>query len=231
MNTRLIVLGLNMVILSFLLVVYGYLVNNSSLIGIGASTGIIGGVFLVYAYIPSEPSQEAFINYLNTVVNGITTVLEDLDLLNYKICVDNSRGGKTMLLVYTKADCPINPNPGIGQHLLMPYFSIPTEIFQEVNKLEEITSPSLEDRLNTLLVSSLGVCKSVRAEIRGDIIAVDVIGVTRALSNYLRYPVDPITVLTLALVTRLTDAELVKVVEREISMNNVRLRLKVEAIA
>lgn len=225
MNMRFVVLGLNIIIVSSLVAIYGYIVNEPALIGVGASTGMLGGVLVVLAYVPVEPSQEAISSYLATIVNGITTVLEDLDLLNYKLCVDNTKG-KSTLLVYSKTDCPRSPNPGIGQHLHMPYLSIPTGIFQDVFKLETVTSSSLEDALSNMMVSVLGVCRVVKVEIRGDFIVVDVIGISRVLLDYLKYPVDPVTVITTILVTKLTNASRLELVEREITMNNMRLVMK-----
>lgn len=229
MNTRLFVLGIDILIVSVLLVVYGLTTGNTGLVGVSVSIGIIGGVIAIYSTTPGEPALGAILSYTSMLVHAATTVVEDLDLLNNKVCVHSAP--TSTLIVYSKTTCPDSPNPGIGFAGGSPYFSIPVNVFQEVAKLEELSSQSLENSLHSLLVGELSLCKAIRVEQRGELFVVDVIGLAKPLVDYTKYPVDPVVLLLLAVIARLVGEGKIHLVEKEITPGYTRLIVRVEKIA
>ncbi|MEM1618575.1 MAG: hypothetical protein QXE77_03390 [Desulfurococcaceae archaeon] len=226
MNTRLLILGVDVLLVSAFVAIYGVITGSVELVGIGASTGIVGGVFVVYSLIPGEPSVGALLSYTSLLVNATTTVVEDLDLLTHRICA-HSEAGYT-LLVFSKKDCPSKPNPGMGFAGGFPYFSIPVDLFQDVEKLEDLTDHALENSLNTLLASELGLCRIIRVERRGDFYVIDVIGLSKLLAEYTKYPVDPVVLLVLTAVAKLVGESRVHLIEKEVLPGYTRLIVRVE---
>ncbi|MEM4717499.1 MAG: hypothetical protein QXE81_01910 [Desulfurococcaceae archaeon] len=226
MNTRFLILGVNIVIVSMLIATYGLLTGDNGLVGIGASSGLVGGVFLVLALTPVETTLEALLDYTSTLVNGVTVILEDLDLLDHKLCVEKM--SNSLLMVFTKNECPLNPNPGIGMHMGFPYFAIPVNILDDVVKLEVTTEELLETSLEDVLVDRLGLSKALKVEFRGDIVAIHILGLSKTLSIYSKYPVDPLTIIASIAIARLLDTSRLRLLERDPSQDSFKIVLKVE---
>jgi hypothetical protein len=125
LNTRLLILGLNILVVSLLLVVYGVLVGDNGLVGVAVSLGIVGGVLVVYSTTPQDPSIIALTSYSEILVNATTSALEDLDLLEPSICA--IRRADLTLLVYSKTPCPVEVDPGLGFTSGSPYLAIPVK--------------------------------------------------------------------------------------------------------
>ncbi|MEM2284483.1 MAG: hypothetical protein QXL29_07735 [Zestosphaera sp.] len=229
MNIRLLVLGTDIVIVSILLVVYGLITSDTGLVGVGASIGVVGGVVVVYSFTPGEPALDAVLNYASMLVHAATAVVEDLDLLNSKVCVHGT--STPALIVFSKTGCPDNPNPGVGFAGSSPYFSIPVDVFRDVEKLEELSAQRLEDSLNSLIAGELALCKAVRVEQRGEFLAINVIGLAKPLADYTKYPLDPVVLLVLATIARLVGESKIHLVEKEATPGYTRLVVRVEKIA
>lgn len=226
MNTKFLVLGINIVIVSVLIAIYGLITGDNGLVGMAVSSGLVGGVFLVLASTPVETTIEAILSYTSTLVNGVTVILEDLDLLDHKLCIE--RTSNSLLLVFTKRDCPINPNPGIGMFTGFPYFAIPVNILDDVERLEITTQESLEESLEDILISRLELSRALKVELRGDIITINVLGLSKIVSTYSKYPVDPLTLITSILVAKLLDTDMLRLLERDFSQESAKIVLKVE---
>ncbi|MEM1961949.1 MAG: hypothetical protein QW564_03655 [Sulfolobales archaeon] len=228
MRVGLVILGANAVLVSATLAIYGVISHDRGLVGIAVSAGLVGGVFLVYGLSREEPRLGSVLSYLSILANASTAVLEDLDLLDSKLCVI---GGEPMVAVYTKAECPASVNPGLGFTFGSPYFSIPIDLFRDVSTLEEVTAESIESALRGVLVEELGLLRSVRVEAGGgSLFTVYATGLSDALSEYSRYPVDPFTLLMAVATARLTGRD-VLVVERSRVPDGVRLVLRVGSSA
>ncbi|MFN3268748.1 MAG: hypothetical protein ACK416_05775, partial [Zestosphaera sp.] len=127
---------------------------------------------------------------------------------------------------------PDAPNPGVGFAGGSPYLSIPVNVFQDVTELEELSAQHVENSLNSLLAGELSLCKAVRVEQRGDLLVVDVIGLVKLLSEYTKYPVDPVVLLLLAIIARLVGGgKKIYLVEKETTPGYTRLVVRVEKIA
>ncbi|MEM1623616.1 MAG: hypothetical protein QXU65_06665 [Sulfolobales archaeon] len=224
MITGLVILGANALLVSATLAIYGAISHDRGLVGIAVSAGLVGGVFLVYGVSRDEPRLGSLLSYLSILANASTVVLEDLDLLDSRLCVID---GEPMVAVYTKSECPASVNPGLGFASGSPYLSIPVNLFHNVSALEEVTAESVESALRGVLVEELGLLKSIRVEAGGaNLFTVFAVGLSDALSEYSKYPVDPFTLLIAVAVARLTGRD-VLVVERGSIPDGMRLVLRV----
>lgn len=224
MRLGLVLLGVNTVVVSSLLAIYGVINRDGGLVGVAASAGLVGGVFLVYGLSREEPRLGPVLSYLSILVNASTAVLEDLDLLDSRLCVV---GGETAMAVYTKAGCPASVNPGLGFASGHPYLSIPVDVLREVPALEESSVESLERALRSILVEELGLLRNIRVEPGGGgLVTVYATGLADVLGEYSRYPVDPFALLIAIATARLTGKD-VLVVERSSIPGGQRLVLRV----
>jgi len=228
LRVGLVILGANAVLVSATLAIYGVISHDRGLVGIAVSAGLVGGVFLVYGLSRDEPRLGSVLSYLSILANASTAVLEDLDLLDSKLCVIS---GEPMVAVYTKTECPASVNPGLGFTFGSPYFSIPIDSFRDVSTLEEVTAESIESALRGILFEELGLLRSIRVEAGGgSLFTVYATGLSDALSEYSKYPVDPFTLLVAVATARLTGRD-VLVVERSSVPDGVRLVLRVGSSA
>lgn len=228
MTLGLLLLGVNTLLVSALLAIYGVVNRDGGLVGVAVSAGLVGGVFLVYGLSREEPRLGSILSYLSILASASTVVLEDLDLLDGRVCVV---GGEAMVAVYTKAECPVSVNPGLGFTSGSPYFSIPVSAFQDVSALEEVSAESLERALRSVLVEDLGLCRSVKVEAGGgNLVIVYATGLIDVLREYGRYPVNPFVLLIAAAMARLVGKE-VLVVERSSIPGGLRLTLRVGSSA
>lgn len=227
MNMRLLVLGLNILVVSILLVVYGILIGDNGLVGIALSTSIIGGVLVVYSTTPQDPSITALMSYSEILTNAIISTLEDLDLLESQICV--IKRGNHVLLVYSKNPCPIEVDPGVGFTSGSPYLAIPLKTLIEFSESSsETTSTLLERALTTLLIEEYSACRSVRVEEEGGFYRVYISGLVEVLKQYLEKPIDPYTLLTLMAASIALTTRCVRLVDKRIMPDSILLIIGVE---
>lgn len=226
---RLLVLGVNVVVVSVLLVVYGILLGDSGLVGIGFSASLLGGVLVAYSTTPRDPSVVALLNYSNILVDAVTSTLEDLDLLESQVC-SIKRGGVT-LLVYSRTPCPLEVDPGVGFAGGSPYLAIPTtrlSTLVESASSSESTSSLLERSLAAVLVDELSACRSIRVEEEADQYRVYITGLADVFKQYLERPLDPYTLLVLAVSSEVLPATYIRLVERKIARDSILLVLRAE---
>jgi hypothetical protein len=224
---RLLVLGINILIASALLVVYGLLIGDSGLVGIGLSTSILGGVLAIYSTIPQDPSLVALANYSNLLVNAVTSTLEDLDLLEPQICA--IKRSDSTLLVYSKIPCPLEVDPGIGFSGGSPYLAIPVNIPTTLYEASgESTSTLLERSLTAVLVEEFSACKSVRVEEESGQYIVYITGLAEVPKQFLEKPLDPYTLLVLTVSSSVLDATCVKLINRRVMPDGILLVLRAE---
>lgn len=229
MNTRLLILGLNILVVSLLLVVYGVLVGDNGLVGVAVSLGIVGGVLVVYSTTPQDPSIMALTSYSEILVNATTSALEDLDLLEPSICA--IRRADLTLLVYSKTPCPVEVDPGLGFTSGSPYLAIPVKTPIELT--ESSSEPvviQLERNLVTLLVDEYSACRSVRVEEEGGFIRVYITGLAETLRQYCERPVDPYALLVLALASSILGARCIRLVDKKATPDGLILVLGVEQV-
>ncbi len=226
---RLLVLGVNVVVVSVLLVVYGILLGDSGLVGIGFSASLLGGVLVAYSTTPRDPSVVALLNYSDILVDAVTSTLEDLDLLESQVC--SIKRGDVTLLVYSRTPCPLEVDPGVGFAGGSPYLAIPTtrlSTLVESASSSESTSSLLERSLAAVLVDELSACRSVRVEEEADQYRVYITGLADVFKQYLERPLDPYTLLVLAVSSEVLPATCIRLVERKIARDSVLLVLGAE---
>lgn len=224
---RLLVLGVNVLVVSVLLVAYGFLVGESGLVGVGFSASILGGVLAVYSTIPQDPSVVALVNYSSLLLNAVTSVLEDLDLLDPQVCA--IRRGDVTLLVYSETPCPFKVDPGVGFSGGSPYLAIPTSTPSTLYEATgESTSTLLERSLTALLVDEFSVCKGVRVEEEAGQYVVYITGLADVSKQFLERPLDPYTLLVLTVSSGVLAATCVRLIERRISPDGVLVVLRAE---
>lgn len=228
MVTKLFILGLNTLILSGLLGLYALIVGSSVLLGVASSLGLSGGVFLVYSLLPREATMPSLVEYTRTLLNGLTSVLEDLDLLDANLCA--VKKGGDILLVFSKAICPLEVDPGVGFAGGSPYLAIPiakeyTESIQEESG--GWTLDNMENVLRGVLVDELAVCKNVRASMEGGFLRVHLIGLSQPLKELSKYPVDPYVVYTTLALARALPAKTIRLINRSLTLDEEVLSIGV----
>lgn len=229
MNTRLLVLGVNIIVVSALLAVYGILVGNSGLVGIALSVGILGGILVVYSTTPQDPSVVALASYSEILVNAVTSTLEDLDLLESRICA--VKRDNYTYLVYSKTTCPLGVDPGVGFTGGSPYLAIPAStpsVLVESSSEPTSSTTLLERSLTEILVGEFSACRGVRVEEEGGFYRVHIMGLTGLLKQYLERPVDPFTLFVLVVSSEILRAGCVKLIEKKITPDGVLIVLRSE---
>lgn len=216
MNVRLVIAGLNVVLVSAILSVYGLISGESALLGLSASIGVIGITMIVYGAGYEEPGLEHLLVYLRALVEASSTTIETLDLLDSEVCGVHGDSGAFVVYTKSRATCSGGVNPGPGFTGSSPYFSIPVKLPLEVQPLVELSGRDLEDILTSVLVSEMGFCKSLRVSLSGDLLEVHVVGISRTLGEFASYPVNPAVILTMATLARATGRSVVLVDKTEI---------------
>jgi len=224
----LLILGVNILVISVLVAIYGVLIGDGGLVGIGFSISLVGGVLIVYSATPQDPSLAALANYSDLLVNSVTSILEDLDLLESQLC--SVKRGESILLVYSKTPCLLEVDPGVGFAGGSPYLALPVNVLNVlVESFSESTNTLLERTLIAILVGELSACRSVKVEVENGFYRVYITGLTEVLKKYLERPVDPYTLLVLAISSAALRAECIRLVERRIISDGVLLVLKAES--
>jgi len=229
LNTRLLIFGLNVLVISLILVVYGVVVGDNGLVGVAVSIGLVGGVLVVYSTTPQDPSIMALTSYSDILVNAVTSALEDLDLLESSICT--VRRTDATLLVYSKTPCPIEVDPGLGFTSGSPYLAIPVKTPSEViESTSESAITLLERNLVTILVDEYSACRSVRVEEEGGFIRVYITGLVETLKQYCERPLDPYVLLVLSSASRILGARCIRLVDKKNMPDGLLLILGVERV-
>lgn len=226
MNTKLVIVGLNIVVISALVAVYGAVTGDVELLGLSLSTSLIGLTMLVYGTSHGEVGPEFLTTYLKTLVESTTLVLETLDLLDGYACGVVGLGENT-LVVFSKTTTACNQatSPGLGFVGASPYYAIPVSALPDVQSTEGLDSKVVEDALSHVLVSELGVCRSVKVSLAGNIVEVFIAGIPEIVREYTKYPPDPITILTVASLAKITKRS-VLLIERISIPGGARLVLR-----
>lgn len=227
MNTRLVIAGSNIVLISGLVAIYGLATGDSELIGLSLSFGMIGATVIVYGTGYGELGPEFLLQYLKTLVESATVVLETLDLLDGNICgIVDSNGNILVVFSKSTASCKQSVGPGLGFSGGSPYYAIPVSTLPEIQSAEELDSKVVEDTLSNVLVSELSVCKSVKVNIAGEVVEVYIAGISELVRELANYPLEPIALLTTALLTKITRRP-VAIVEKTSIPGGAKLVLRV----
>jgi hypothetical protein len=212
MNTRLLILAINIIAASIILLVYGFTVNDTGLIGLSYSTLILGSVIAVLSYTYSEPILEPLLMFTRGLLNGVTTILEDLDLTDAKPSIIKAHDGSYFLLYARTVSNKIDP--GIGVIHETPYLAIPLETRREIPVLEEISRDSLETVLSSILVEQSHLCKSITVDITGNYVKTTIIGANKRIKEITGHPVEPMIIIIGLILAQAMNATRVSLVEK-----------------
>ncbi|MGB9827210.1 hypothetical protein IMZ38_03000 [Thermosphaera chiliense] len=230
MTQQLLVLGLNMLIIAGLLAAYGLATGYNNLVGVAASLGVLGGVFIAYSRIPRDPAVSSLLNYSKILVEGVTSTIEDLDLLDASLCIVTK--GSEVLAVYSKIPCPSRVDPGLGFAGGSPYLAIPLDM--PVLELVESSTGELdtiEKALRTIVIEELGMARDVGVSATGNIYRVYVSGLADALKEYVKYPVDPYSIIIASTLARAAMINYLRVIEKTQTLDGVLITLGVGEVA
>lgn len=226
MDLKLLLLGINISIISALLLIYGVVVGNSGLVGVFASSLLMGFVLLALSFSTQEGILNTYQNYAYLLTVALISVIEDLDLLDAKIVIARKNGD--MYLMLSKTGGIDLPEPGIGVSGNSTYLTIPVNnILDDVEEIGDLNPVALGAGLTEVLVRELSICSRLSIEMLEDrVVRLNLVDIDRRVREYLKYPVDPCTLLTMVAVARLTGRG-VFLRERSIGLNNVVYVLEV----
>lgn len=207
MNKSLLILSSNILIVSSLILLYGIINNEPSLIGVSASSILVGLVLLMFSFSVAESVINSLIEYLSLVNNALTSVIENVDLLESDFYVTRVDG--ELRLVMIKRGKPEAVIPGLGVKLGEPYLAIPAEnILKDVVQVDEISEGVIETNLNLVLTESLGLCSKVFVRLSERLVRVDLMGVNKVLSRFNGMPINPLKALVAVATARLLGKDL-----------------------
>ncbi|MEM2021699.1 MAG: hypothetical protein QXP80_05700 [Zestosphaera sp.] len=211
MNRRLLVLSVNVLAVSALVLLYGVVTYETSLIGVALSSILLGLVLLTSCFTVTESIVNALTEYSTLTSNALASVTEDMDLLESKMYVVQS--GEGLRLVIIKVGRPEGVGPGLGVRFGEPYLAIPIDdVLKDVPQVEELVEGALESSLTSVLVETLGLCSRVVVRWSGGYVRVELVGVSKALEGLKGLPLNPFNTLVAVALARITGRG-VKLVE------------------
>jgi len=231
MTPQLFIFGLNIIVISLFLALYGLMSGVNSLIGVASSLGVLGGVFIVYSRIPRDPTITALVNYSKYFLNQLRVLLKTLIYwIQIYVLLEKEMN---CWAVYSKIPCPIQVDPGVGFTGGSPYLAIPIEIplvegFEATGTVDQAT---LERMLRTIIVDELGMARELGLTITGNTYHVYIHGLIEVLKDYSKYPVDPYVIVTAAIIAYTTSASSIRVVEKTTTPDGVVIALRAGEIA
>lgn len=220
MDLKLLLLGINISIISALLLIYGIVAGNPGLVGVFASSLLMGFVLVALSFSTQEGILNTYQNYIYLLTVALTSVIEDLDLLDAKMVIARRNGGT--YLVLSKTGGIDLPEPGIGVSANSPYLTIPVDnVLDDVEEIGDLNPVALEANLTEVLVRELSICSRLSIEMLEDrVIRLNLVDLDRRVREYLNYPIDPCTLLTMVAIARLAGRD-VFLRERSIGLNSV----------
>ncbi len=224
MRTGLIAVGANIAVVSALASLYGLLSSNPQLVGIGLSGVITGLAILGVGTTPREGPRESLLETLKLLLNSHASILESIDLLTHNLWVI---GGDPPLLIATLAGGAERVDPGIGVWAGSPYLAIPlTGVAEDVGALGELSEAGLRNALSDLLTVEYQVAGVVDAGLEdGGVVRVSLLGVRGEFRELQGYPLDPLVLLVLVLLYRLTGRS-VRLIEYSVVGDGLELRAR-----
>lgn len=204
MNLRYFILGVNVSLISALLTLYGLLSNNPGLVGLFASTLITGLVITTLSFSTREGLLNTLINYTTMLTKSATSIIEDFDLLEATLIA--TRKNNSIYIVLARSNDINPPEPGIGFYKNTPYLAIPVDdLMKDVEELGEVDKSVIEAELNEVLVDEFSICRRIHIEHYNKTINLTLIEVDEKIREFLKYPLDPATLLTMITLNKLIN--------------------------
>ena len=199
MDTRLLILGVNVLGLSAVLGIYGALTGSTQLLGVAGSLAVVGATAVVAAFAHREPEARMMEDYTRLIAPLAVKVLEDLRLSGSLPAALRGSDGKLYLAVAGPATLEKLGEAGgsfIGVVDGSP--AVVLEVPQRI--LEELRATAgagdAESRLRALLVEAYAAASDVTLTVEEGGVKLRLDDVSpRLLENY-NHPLSPLDALT-----------------------------------
>ncbi|MGC9011492.1 hypothetical protein [Thermogladius sp.] len=197
MILRYMVAGLNIVVIASILIAYGVVTGSQPIIGMGASTAVIGVVLIFTSASTSESLLLSLKEYSLASTVAITSILQDADMLGVRPCYMRGSGGEEYVVFSKSAPLAIH-KPGVG-YADTPYIAFPiSSVLADYDKL------STAD-LRSALCSNRGLCNNIALSEEEGSVRVVLFNLPPEFADLLKYPYNPLVGYVLAAVGRLKD--------------------------
>ncbi len=192
MKEKYVLLGANIVIISELFALGAIFFGSPSVLGVSASTLILGLVILVFGATFKEPLTEALREYRSSAEVTLTRLAEDMGLVPEWVATACLVSEGRALYVVSRApiDCS-EVVPGVGLSPSSPYIGM------VVHTVVPRAAGGVVERLLSAM-NHLSLSSRVVVKVRGEEATIEFLGVRREAADSLRYPFGMMRVLTLA---------------------------------
>ncbi len=168
MESKYLIVGLNILGVSLLLGIYGYLVNDSRLIGVALSGVMAGTVISVLGWTHTEYAVNLYADYYRLVRNIVIPLMEDLGLTGVLPSVIFSKGKAYLFVSPGKPILDKISGSVIGIYEGIPYIAVPIpEDLPEVGRATR--GYELESVLRDVLINTYGIGSNVEVTLGSDI--------------------------------------------------------------
>jgi len=214
MDVRLAALGVALLVASLGLLLYSLNAGLQSVAGVALSTSVLGGVLAALGITYRDPFSTALLRYSRSLNKGLTKVYEDLGLLGREV-LHVCRGEDGVLVVYAQKRVPCGEvRPGVGLAGQVPYVAV------------QISGPAPETSDPQEALRELGLADAIRVYRSESEVVAELVGIRRELVGEEWGPINPIQVLTAAILASAVGADLVRE-EEEYTGGLYRARFKV----
>ncbi len=206
MQPRLIVLGVNLIVVSLIVGLIGWFSREYYILGIAASISLFGIVSLTIGLGHREPSMEFVTRYTEALRNTVLTLLDHLGINPANLYAIPK--GRNVYLVATSMDNPPkNPEPFIRIDKDSPYLGIeippPKDYIPETIPLNEISS-----YIKELIASRYAIAGNVSAHVEDNTITILLENIDPQLLDFIKKPLSPVTVFILVSTARVLNKSL-----------------------
>lgn len=202
MRLGLVAAGANIAVISLVALVYGIVVNSPQVVGVSLS-GVLAGVAIAGAGTsPATGPSTALQSISRLLLNTITSIQEQLDLVNARIRVDM---GEQPLLIVTNGDIGEKMDPGIGATVTGTYIAMPLSgVLEDIERLPVVNYIDLKNIITEILTNTLAIARLAEVEVEGSRVRVSVAGVPQDLTDLESFPITPLSILVMIGLARLT---------------------------
>ena len=212
MEYRYLVLGVNLILSSVLILIYGVVNSEPRIVGIAVSVGLMGAVVTVFSFSSVEPALE-FLRLHSLMSNSfVVRLLEDLDLLSVNPRLV-SYGDAQYMVYYKDVGLPDELMPGVGVSRGVPYLIVRVPPFLagvEVGEKGGVGRETVEEFLSRVVVDSYGVASRVRVSESGKgVFEVRLLDIPSTLRGLVGMPGNAVAAVVMAVFNRFFETPVV----------------------
>lgn len=223
MERRYIVVGLSILVASAIFIAYGIAVASGQIIGAALSTVVVGMVFLSFGATYREPIEDLLKHYTSDIHLFTSRVIEDMGIVGgsrIRLCLEKS------ILIYSEKPIDCSSDTLIGAGILddVPYVAIPiSNTATWISRFIDIGG-DIGENLRTLVGR---MSRAISVHIEGDAVEIELEGLTEAVREVMRYPVNIVRIAILATVAVSYGTD-VEIAEESMATDSYRVKLRVE---